>query len=1097
MAAQANSFQNGNSSAPTPAFYSPEESFKELSSPDGARTTSRDGANTSPSQVRGPPSPTNSTSPFKRPGMANRTRTNSNKFLQRLTSRNSIFDDGEDSQSSAYGDQPGSPGSPREGKIDMAALSKRRGKYKSGINWDSAQFARPMSESIEPYMEMGNADSEALEEEMDETQMMLNSGSTAAAKAYYSSLNSTYTNTMFPAQQRAAMDAHQRAAAAEAAAARLAYLPAQAPYEPQQQTTAGSPQSSGSSQSVKNNSGDLLSSLQTAAQNLSAGPSSQPPLQGVRSNPGLNTSQEPLPVGDRGAQLSDDAAVPVNAKTKSNSLDVSDRQATSPSNASVHSKRRTFLGLGSKSTDKVYKIGKKSRRSSLTSTQEDPTSEGDAEPGSRRRRFQDTRELNLLAAELARDAAIEALGQPQPGYAAWSQTPSMSGSRTPADRRLPSQNGATPAVPNLPQAQAPVSQLSPPPSANASTTSVPNTFVPPFARDQWRAGSPAGSSPGSPRSLTADNLPGTLTPQHRKPSSLTPSITQDAQVKGLPHDMLTGLGDGPYPMVTAPTDEEGGPPSGYQSGYSTPRRSRVGSASGPSASSVSGPKRGVLSMKLHDPETESQGLIAKPKSARSTPFGSRAPSRNVTPKSSMTKLSDTLPAPSQTREQTSSSSPSVGGFFASRRRSQGEGENSAPTAPAMAPLPTPVMEVSQAQEDGVDKTPGPTPRHEVDRQVAMPAPSKAPAVSPQPQEQKTLPNGQTALSLAKPQLSTKLSGPSTPGKEKVRKSFLGFALGSSDDKKASKTPSAAGATSENAAVQVASGTPSARSSSQAANRDGTQTERSPASRDMQGTALNRTMDEDENLPRYPTSGGTPRRNGANSNGGRETSEDYVPAAAIGSGTPTRSDQSGRSSSMGYKMPASPFSKQAPRSASSAQPTTSPKRPGNIRRLFTRISSSGKVPKGSSAKKEEAPPVPASASPSKAPTPSNQRSQPHASSASPANPTSGPVPRHNGRPLSNQDNRRGGMFFAVDDTTFDAARPSNDSRDPSSQRPSINSRSRRPSLTLDQQGKQSPTSYLDRSSAGSALDNEDFKADRTAQNGVGRNGASPTTVPLAI
>lgn len=129
----------------------------------------------------------------------------------------------------------------------------------------------------------------------------------------------------------------------------------------------------------------------------------------------------------------------------------------------------------------------------------------------------------------------------------------------------------------------------------------------------------------------------------------SPSLTQSAKLSGLPSDMLTGLSDGPYPHLP-PRAYDLSDPFGVptmSSEYEIPAINLGGRNSLPNTSlpyrsrgmsSGSAGRRSVLQMSMYNPDQELQGLTKKPKSGKTTPFGSRAPSRQATPKSSKTNL---------------------------------------------------------------------------------------------------------------------------------------------------------------------------------------------------------------------------------------------------------------------------------------------------------------------------------------------------------------------------------------------------------------------------------------------------------------------------
>ena len=328
----------------------------------------------------------------------------------------------------------------------------------------------------------------------------------------------------------------------------------------------------------------------------------------------------------------------------------------------IQKRRKSLIG-----TIKAKGRKARSRKNSLTNASqssagaggdgsEDGGNSGSTTPGgtTRRRRYVDTRDLDLLAYELAAEAL--ASGVPSQPFA----RPSHSGSSTP--RSLGRSNGIQ--YSNEARRRSFHSTGSGSESNfNLSQTSLSNmmmqplTQMSPMSRSREASFSNASGSPAVQHHTPGSSQPGSPYFQARDiPSSY--SAKANSMV---PHDMLTGLNDSPYPALPRkPRDPLDGidnldpfgiplihespfdATSAYAnrtSVYHSPTqiahsRNRIGS----SGSSTNGPRRSVLQMTMHDPEAELQGLTKLPKSKRSTPFGSRASSRAVTPSSSHTNL---------------------------------------------------------------------------------------------------------------------------------------------------------------------------------------------------------------------------------------------------------------------------------------------------------------------------------------------------------------------------------------------------------------------------------------------------------------------------
>lgn len=137
--------------------------------------------------------------------------------------------------------------------------------------------------------------------------------------------------------------------------------------------------------------------------------------------------------------------------------------------------------------------------------------------------------------------------------------------------------------------------------------------------------------------------------------------------------MLLGLGDGPYPTMGRraldPIDMlDASDPFGNPLMHDSPfdasmayanrtsvfhsptqvahQRNRVSSSG--AASNGEGGRRPVLSMSMHSPESERDGLTKRNRSALSSPFSSRASSRVVTPSPSLSHLSGSAREPQET-----------------------------------------------------------------------------------------------------------------------------------------------------------------------------------------------------------------------------------------------------------------------------------------------------------------------------------------------------------------------------------------------------------------------------------------------------------------
>ncbi|PWN19411.1 hypothetical protein BCV69DRAFT_38303 [Microstroma glucosiphilum] len=650
----------------------------------------------------------------QRPAIAptrSRTRsTSSSNFLHRLTSRNSVIS--VDSPSIAESD-----GSGLSGKPDRDALSKPRGKYKSGINWDSA-ILLPSHDS-QAYLDQASPTQSPAEEmssplDDEEARQRLAAGSTSAARDYYRGLGTSAM--VFPAQQRALIEASMRAAVSNRGAAAAGTSrhvsggghtngqmgvngygnrPSQTPSPQMSFRTSPPPGPSHASTSAPM-SGSRSQGLVPPMSRGGTSPHSLASSSDERVSGPRTASATPPPSQRGGERLT-----PI-----STTHDEEEAGPVSKSPApSVKSgkQRRGFLGIGSKSTDKVYKAGKNGRAGSESSPQL-----ASSEDGPPRRRFPNTRELDVVASELANEAAIEAYGMPTFGpHGSWG--PSGSGSRTPVDRR-----GSGPGSNNAGIAPGAFNYVGSPYSSPSSNSSHSNgngfqPFMPPFARPDGHA-SPTSSIHTSPISSTAHELAPSSRPAFSpKPSALSSiSATQNDGLHNVPREMFIGIGDNAFPIVpsSAMTDSyAGSDASGFQSGSGTPRRPTTGPGAAISVGSALGPPSGgsrkgsVLSMSMHDPQAETQGLTKQVKSGKSTPWGSRAPSRSVTPKTSAKNLSELAKAQTAQLQARLSNLTGVNGGSSSSSSSTGLngggflGRKISPEQ-VRAALPTPVVEES-------------------------------------------------------------------------------------------------------------------------------------------------------------------------------------------------------------------------------------------------------------------------------------------------------------------------------------------------------------------------------------------------------------------
>ncbi|UZJ53339.1 hypothetical protein CBS101457_002659 [Exobasidium rhododendri] len=603
------------------------------------------------------------TGPPGRP-VRNRARSTSSSMLARLTSRSSSYntDLGEPLSPTST---RGSNSSPAKPKLDRAALARPKGKYKSGVNFK----ASPMNFAAgdEPFMEQISPSYEKTEEEtlatMKEYELeeMVASGSTKAALAR--ALSSSIGDPIFATHQRALAEASAKAASASAVAPR----PTHRMKSASQQPSTRSPNETGRPSNLRFSSGEMNEITEDAASK--SGSHEDTP---IRAGHGLlsEAAEVVLASAKKAASSSENALKTTEVAPDSTTLSPS-IDGEEPKASSQVTKRRTFLtfGGGNGSAGKEKKEKKKGKLKGLKgkSSTVDDTNDGAeqddtvlAELGDemteeeqariaarrsielreaslsagRQRRFRDTRQLKLLASELAAEALLRA--------------PENYSTLAPETRRasmmsmLAASNG----------------DLGTTPSNNSqSSLQYPGLAMPQpaFATSTGRSGSPiAGSSrSGSPRNGTSDQVRFETSraafsqSQQSLPTPTTPAYSQKGKINGLATGTMTGLGDGPYPVLPQrglDFSDPFGIPAGNDGPYLSDQGGRnslpgnTPQSRATSFSSASLPKRSVLQMSMHNPEAELQGLTKPIKSGRSTPFGSRAPSRQVTPNPSINNL---------------------------------------------------------------------------------------------------------------------------------------------------------------------------------------------------------------------------------------------------------------------------------------------------------------------------------------------------------------------------------------------------------------------------------------------------------------------------
>ncbi|SPO27813.1 uncharacterized protein UTRI_04956 [Ustilago trichophora] len=597
---------------------------------------------------------------------------------------------------------------------NLAELSKPTGKFKSGIKWDSQQ-------TPEPFMEV--SDSTAAERELAssiQVHAALASGSTAAAQAHAqnrglgqpifqprSSTSSTSPPSISPTKSASQLPTvsqtisalgnsgiHPEILASTSSSTTQQPSPPPATMDTSikavshQDVVTGTMSGDGATPCVtppaksreasQAEQGAEVNMLARAAQLVleaarqqarvetrkkgKSAPAS-PKRIGSSLSPITTTNQDNSAVEDNGAQS--DQVQHELSRTPS-------QRARSKSDAGGETqikRRKSFLrAMSSRARRNKSENSNDSRDGSETPTPAPSsptigsgTSSGTATPG-RRRRYADTRDLDLLARELAAEAIAEQV--PQPPFARASRSGSSSPHRTKAG------HGAF----NDPRRRSFPSILEDAPLQDDSITPVstaPNGLKPMTPLHASRSNARARAVEG----LSMTGI-GAVKP--------TPGLPADPTNGMVPKEMFLGLGGSPYPSLPPATSRSAsltldntdpfGIPLTQENSpfdatmayankthvYHTPNQVAVSrSLSGASTWSASqtspnnSKRRPVLTMTMNDPQAELQGLTKPPKeggSKRLTPFGSRASSRAPSPSPSFTNLKQVAATQKQSAE---------------------------------------------------------------------------------------------------------------------------------------------------------------------------------------------------------------------------------------------------------------------------------------------------------------------------------------------------------------------------------------------------------------------------------------------------------------
>lgn len=446
-----------------------------------------------------------------------RARSTSSSMLVRLTTR-----------SSSIMDPSGGTGTSSNGGDDDDASSKKsKQKYKSGVNWNA------LSPQNEPFMgediSQERSDEDVADPELEEMRAV---GGTAAAKKW--ARQSSIGDPIFASYLRASSEAAAAQAAAQAKAQSQAHAQALAFSQGHGPFAAGSP-----SQFHSRRNSTLVTPMRSRGELTSTSDESQSPVSDdvltQAAQQVLGQAREAA-VADGGVQepvAEANGAADGTTQEEAAATDA-DKESKEAEEAAANAKpvkRKTILGFPTKSKEAKEKKSKdkkkdkesKSKASSrnasttdlnaMTTTAEATTSAGDGQPEKRqsttnasetgtvgrRRRYADTRQLDLLASELAAEALLG------PPYA--DGTAHLGGHMTPEPRRasmmsVMAMSGATGMSTPSNASHADLSSTSP--HLNGGLT--PLTTLPPpqpaFYAESHRNSGSSASSPysASPRS---------------------------------------------------------------------------------------------------------------------------------------------------------------------------------------------------------------------------------------------------------------------------------------------------------------------------------------------------------------------------------------------------------------------------------------------------------------------------------------------------------------------------------------------------------------------------------------------------------------------
>lgn len=599
---------------------------------------------------------------------------------------------------------------------NLAELSKPTGKFKSGIKWESQQ-------TPEPFMEA--SDSTAAERELASTlevQAALSSGSTAAAQAHAQSRGigqplfqhrspvSSPSNLPRRPSPKQLPTVSQTISALGSSGIHPEILGSTSPTTMQQEAspptaTADAEATRMPEQEAGMTSGDGATPCMTPpTKSTEASQSEQGALTGdnhmvaraaqlvleaarqqARAETRKKGKSAPASPKRIGSSLS---PVTTNGQDKTTVAESGDQnkaadgelsrspsqRARSKSDAGGEAqvkRRKSFLRAMSARTRRNKSEANGSEDGSETPTPgaTSPTTasgstSGTATPG-RRRRYADTRDLDLLARELAAEAIAEQM--PQPPFARGSRSGSSS----------PHRVKAGPGALNDPRRRSFPSILEDSPLQDDSITPI--TPVAGAASKGLKPMTPLHSSRPNARVRAAGGR-SMVGVGAAKATTESPDPTNGM----VPREMFLGLGGSPYPTLPPPssrstsmsldTTDPFGIPLTQESSpfdatmayanktnvYHTPNQVAVSrSLSGASTWSASqtspnNKRRPVLTMTMNDPEAQLQGLTKPPKEGkRLTPFGSRASSRAPSPSPSFTNLKQAAALQKESNEQAS------------------------------------------------------------------------------------------------------------------------------------------------------------------------------------------------------------------------------------------------------------------------------------------------------------------------------------------------------------------------------------------------------------------------------------------------------------